>query len=98
MYNATIHEMGNGFPDEGDYVGGEGCLWRVVRLGRIETGRAPGAANWCLAEVAEAAWDDCPEGEEFPARVVTSSSDDDDPPDSEDTLRADYELDRAKET
>lgn len=74
MSNATIHEMGNGFPSEGDYVGGEGLLWHVVRLeGPIHTGNAMcGEANYIYAEVEEARRDDCTEGGEFPARVVTS--------------------------
>lgn len=73
-YNARIVETGNGLPGERDmpaYVAGEGLLWRVLRVGRVETGRAPGAGDWCLAEVEDADWDDCPEGEEFPARVET---------------------------
>lgn len=74
MVNATIQEQGNGFPGEGDYVGGEGLLWRVVRLkGRIHTGNSmAGEANYVYAEVTEADWEDCEEGDEFPARVVTS--------------------------
>jgi len=78
MINATIHEMGNGLPGEGDYVGGEGLLWRVVRIdGRVCTGNsAEGESNYVYAEVEEATWEDCDEGDEFPARVVTSPSED----------------------
>lgn len=65
---ATIYERGNGFPDVGDYVpGSDGNLYKVVKLGRIETGRSPGASNWMLAKVELAEWSDCEDEEEFPA-------------------------------
>lgn len=67
-YNGRVIEMGNGFPDVGDYVpDGEGGLVKVLALGRIETGRRPGEANWCLAKLERADWDDCPEGNEHPS-------------------------------
>lgn len=74
MAKATIHERGNGFPDEGAYVPGEGLLWRVVRIeGRICTGNSSkGGSNYVYAEVEEAEWEDCPEEDEFPAEVVTA--------------------------
>lgn len=108
--NATIHEMGNGLPGDRDlpcYVAGEGLLWRVVRIeGRICTGNsAKGEANYVHAEVEEADWDDCDEGDEFPARVVTAMGHEcdgtwravDDIADDEATRRADYEMDAAKD-
>jgi len=68
---ATIEERGNGFPTAGDYVPGDGQLYRVVSIDtRIETGSAAGCANWVRATVEEAEWDDCPEGEEYPASVI----------------------------
>lgn len=76
MINATIREMGNGFPSEGDYVSGEGILWRIVRLeGRICTGNSSaGEGNYVYAVVEEADWDDCSEADEFTAYVTTSQS------------------------
>ena len=68
---ATIEERGNGFPDVGDYVpGDDGGLYRVVSTdGRIQTGPA-GTANWIRASVESVEWDDCDEGDEFPAMAV----------------------------
>lgn len=67
---AIVREEGNGFPNVGDYVPGEGNLWQIKSLGAdIRTG-APGQANWIDAVVVPADWDDCPEGAEFPADVV----------------------------
>lgn len=92
--NATIYELGNGFPAEGDYVRGEGLLWRIEHIeGRIHTG-GPGEANYVYARVAEADWGDCDEGDESPARVSTMC--DEPPEDDEATRQADYELDRLK--
>lgn len=66
----TIHEMGNGLPVAGDYVpGGDGELYLVISTGRIETGRSPGAGDWCTAKVEMADWSDCDEGDEFPAQA-----------------------------
>ncbi len=70
---ATIDEMGNGFPEVGDYVpGSDGNLYRVKTLGRIQTGRSPGASNWMPATVTRVDWDECEEGDEFPAKVQVS--------------------------
>ena len=72
--DATIHEAGNGLPVAGDYVpGNDGNLYLVLSVGRIETGRSPGAGDWCTAEVEDADWDDCDEGDEFPAEVRIQS-------------------------
>lgn len=68
-FNGRIVEMGNGLPDVGDYVGGGGYLYRVLDIGRTETGRSPGAGAWCLARLELVDWEDCPEGDEFPARA-----------------------------
>jgi len=72
VYEATIEERGNGFPDVGDYVpGDDGQLYRVVTLTRrIETGTSSGAANWMGATVEEADWDDCAEEDLFPAAAI----------------------------
>lgn len=70
---ATVYEMGNGFPDDGDYVPGtDGELYVIVRSGsRIETG-SPGSANRiydCEIELAD--WDDVDsEDEVHPSRAV----------------------------
>jgi hypothetical protein len=67
----VIRERGNGLPDVGAYVPGhDGQLYRVVEIGRIETGRSPGAGNWMRAMVELADWDDCDESEESTAYVV----------------------------
>jgi hypothetical protein len=50
-----------------------------VALGRIETGRTPGAGNWCLAELESVDWDDCPEEDEFPASAILDGESDGDP-------------------
>jgi hypothetical protein len=93
MSNATIYEQGNGLPEEGDYCGGEGCLWLVESIdSRIQTGDPAG--NYVYATVTEADWDDCSEGDEHTARVVTSIREEQD---TESERRADYELDRAKD-
>lgn len=92
--NATIHETGNGFPVEGDYVPGEGLLWRIEHIdGRIYAG-ASGEANYVYARVVEADWGDCDEEDEFPARVSTAPGEEAE--DTEDVRRADHELDRLK--
>lgn len=58
--NATIYERGNGFADVGDYVSGDGNLYRVTATsGNIQTGNpGSGAPNYMAAEVEEADWDD----------------------------------------
>jgi hypothetical protein len=73
--NATIEERGNGFPPVGSYVpGDDGNLYRVVSFhGPIQTGRGAGAANWVRATVEPADWEDCPEGEEFPAMAIVGN-------------------------
>ena len=72
---ATIEERGNGFPSVGDYVPGDDGLYRVVSIdSRIETGRAPGCSSWIRATVEEADWEDCDEGEEFPASVLVGDN------------------------
>ena len=77
MSNARIYEQGNGLPTEGDYCGGEGCLWLVESIdSRIQTGDPAG--NWVYATVTEADWDDCPEDCEHTARVSTEPRDLDD--------------------
>lgn len=57
---ATVYECGNGFPDAGDYVPGDGQLYRIVSLGsRIETGRRSGESNHipgCVVALAD--WSD----------------------------------------
>jgi hypothetical protein len=69
---AKIEERGNGFPKAGQYVAADGELYRVVELtGPIETTGVRG--NWIRAEVAEADWSVCTEGDEFPAAVVLGS-------------------------
>lgn len=76
-HNGRIVEMGNGLPDVGDYVpDGEGGLWRVLDLGRIETGRRPGEGNWCRATLERADWEDCPEGDEHPSRAGLDDDED----------------------
>jgi hypothetical protein len=69
---ATIEERGNGFPDVGDYVpGDDGQLYRIDALdGRIQTGRAPGAANWVRATVTLADWDDVGDDEIAEAMAI----------------------------
>lgn len=70
---ATIRERGNGLPTAGDYVPGNGELYRVVRVvGQIHTGQA-GEGNWVRAEVELADWDDCAEEDEFRASVEVGS-------------------------
>jgi hypothetical protein len=51
---------------------------RVVAIGRIETGRSPGAGNWCRAKLEPADWDDCPEGDEHPSCAGIDDQDDQD--------------------
>lgn len=69
---ATLEERGNGFCDVGDYVAGsDGELYRVTAFrGQIQTGRRPGAANWVLAEVEAADWDDVDDDWESQCGVV----------------------------
>lgn len=70
--NATIYEQGNGLPQAGDYCGGEGCLWLIESIdSRIHTGDPRG--NYVYATVSEADWDDCDEGDEHTALVVTTA-------------------------
>lgn len=77
---ATIHEMGNGLPEVGDYVAGaDGSatyLYRVESIdSRIQTSaKGSGGANWVFATVEQVDWSDCAEGDEFPARVVVPSA------------------------
>jgi hypothetical protein len=73
----TISERGNGLPSVGDYVpGDDGSLWRVASIvDRIHTGQ-PGEANYIHATVELASWDDCEEGDEFPALAVLPSEHD----------------------
>lgn len=93
MSNATIYEQGNGLPEEGDYCGGEGCLWLVESIdSRIQTGDPSG--NYVYATVTEADWADCSEGDEHTARVVTSSREEQD---TEEERRADYLNDAAED-
>jgi hypothetical protein len=65
---AIVSERGNGFPDVGAYVpGDDGGLYRVLSFsGPIHTGPS-GASNYIHATVELADWDDCEDGEEFPA-------------------------------
>lgn len=71
MSNATIIEQGNGLPSAGDYCAGEGQLWLVESIdSRIQTGDPAG--NYVYATVSPADWDDCPEGDEHTAMVVTA--------------------------
>lgn len=67
--NAEIVERGNGLPQTGAYVGGDdGELYHIVSIeNNINTGRRPGAGNWCRAEVELADWNDVEEDEIFPA-------------------------------
>lgn len=75
MRKAIIHECGNGFPDVGAHVPGDGYLWRIERItSPIHTGSATGASNYVHAEVSDADWNDCEESEEFPARVELEES------------------------
>jgi hypothetical protein len=68
---AIIKELGNGFPEVGNYVpGSDGELYQIMSMGRIQTGRAPGCSNWVDATVELADWDDCDEEEEGPGMVV----------------------------
>lgn len=93
MSNAIIYEQGNGFTSEGDYCGGEGLLWLVESIdSRIQTGDPAG--NYVYATVVDADWDDCSEGDEHTARVVTSQREDQD---TEEVLRADYLNDLEKD-
>lgn len=70
---AVIEERGNDLPTAGDYVPGEGELWRVVSVGQIQTGAAPGLGNWVRATVALAEWDDCEEDDVYPASLVVEA-------------------------
>lgn len=71
MWNAEIIEQGNGLPDRGMYVpGDDGQLYEIVAIdGIINTGRHPGAGNWCRALVALVDWSDVDEDDVFPAQV-----------------------------
>lgn len=75
---ATIHELGNGFPETGNYIpGNDGNLYRLVRTnGRIFTGSC-GSGNYIHAELELADWDeDLEEDEEpFPAQAVLEGDD-----------------------
>ena len=67
---ATIEERGNGLPDVGDYVPGDGGLYLVVRIvGPIHTGGV-GRGNYVHALVALVDWNECDEGDEFLAAVT----------------------------
>jgi len=68
---ARIVELGNGFPNVGDYVSDdEGALYRVLAfVGNVETDTFPGAPNWVRAEVERASWDDCDEDTVFHGQV-----------------------------
>lgn len=63
---ANIHEAGNGFPEEGAFLGtSDGEVYRLVKYaGRTQTRQF--AANWRLAIVEE---DSCEEKQEFPAKL-----------------------------
>ena len=57
-YDATIHERGNGHASIGDYVSGDGCLYRIVEItGHICTGDA-GCSNYQHGRVVPVDWDD----------------------------------------
>lgn len=88
---ATIHEMGNGLPTAGDYVASPDSLYLVESIdSRIQTGGAgSGVANYVYASVEPVEWDECPEGDEFPARVTLEADDDDDAPGADCELDAD---------
>jgi len=65
---ANIVEQGNGFPGVGDYVSGEGQLYRVLSMGsRIHTDGRRG--NYVTAQVEEVGWDACDESAEHSALV-----------------------------
>lgn len=67
--NANIHEAGNGFPTNGDYVQADGEPYRIVSMaGHIQTG-APGVGNWISASIEPARWEDFDAGAEFPCTV-----------------------------
>lgn len=61
-----IEERGNGFPDVGRYIPGDGVLYRVESTdGLIHTSQHPGRGNYIYAEVSEADWDDCDDNDVF---------------------------------
>lgn len=56
-YKARIEERGNGMPTAGDYVAGnDGQLYRIVEIGY--THAESGKANWAVATVELANWQD----------------------------------------
>jgi hypothetical protein len=76
---ATIHEMGNSLPTAGDYASSSDQLYLIESIdSRIQTGEAgSGVANYVYATVEPVEWDECPEGDEFPARVEIEAEADD---------------------
>lgn len=70
----TIEERGNGFPDDGDYCveSKSGQLYRVLSTGRIQTATSGNTArpNFVDAQVEEADWDECAEGDVHTAAVI----------------------------
>jgi len=69
---ATIQELGNGFPDPNDYAqGDDGNLYLVINTGRICTSSSPGEGDFMYADVEPADWDELPGDQEpFPAMVI----------------------------
>lgn len=68
---ANIFEQGNGFPYVGEYVAGDGQLYRVLTIGtRIHTGDRRG--NYVTVQVEEVDWSDCEESDEHSALVEVS--------------------------
>lgn len=67
-----IEERGNGFPDEGDYVGGgDGNLYHITKMGsRIHTQSGGRGGNYIHATVELADWSDCAEEEQGPGAVI----------------------------
>lgn len=72
-YDAIIYEHGNGYPQDGDYVGD--CNGRVYQIvsseDRVHIGTGMGEPNYIYAVVSELDWDDV-EGDEddlFPSQV-----------------------------
>jgi hypothetical protein len=72
---ARIYEQGNGFPDTGDFVPGDGVLYLVTgeSFGPIQTGDSRG--NWLGVSVEEADWADCDEESVFTALCVPFGAD-----------------------
>lgn len=74
VLDAEIVERGNGLPTAGDHVpGDDGQLYMVMSVGRIRTGAAAGCGDCVDARVALAHWQDCADGDVFPALATIAT-------------------------